>query len=139
MARHLAKRNHQRNKLHLRAIRVIRAAEQCKVSVLISGEIVAEINEVLTYPKITKICLAEGLRREELVGIVLRIAKFAKVTKNFHVVVGHPEDDKFIEYASTAGANYIVSGYKYLLKVACYKNTQIISVNEFLQLETVQL
>lgn len=44
------------------------------------------------------------------------------------------EDDKFIECAFAAGADYIVSGDKHLLKVACYKKTQIASVNEFLQI-----
>ena len=46
----------------------------------------------------------------------------------------HLADDKFIECARAAGAHYIVSGDKHLLKVACYKKTQIVSVNEFLKL-----
>ena len=64
---------------------------------------------------------------------MLKNAKFVNVTKRINFIVEHPADDKFIECAQAAGADYIVSGDKNLLKVACYKKTQIVSVNEFLQ------
>ncbi len=113
---------------------IIKAAEQYRVIILTSEEIVAEISQVLTYPKLKNTYQAEGLRSEDLIENVLKIAKFVKVTKKLNVVVEHPADDKFIECASAAGADYIVSGDKHLLKVSCYKKTQIVSVNEFLQL-----
>ena len=113
---------------------IIKAAEQYRVIILTSEEIVAEISQVLTYPKLKNTYQAEGLRSEDLIENVLKIAKFVKVTKKLNVVVEHPADDKFIECASAVGADYIVSGDKHLLKVSCYKKTQIVSVNEFLQL-----
>ena len=64
---------------------------------------------------------------------MLKIAKFVEVIEEIKVVKEHPADDKFIECASAAGAGYIVSGDKHLLKVACYKKTQIVSVNDFLK------
>jgi len=113
---------------------IIKAAEQYRVSILTSEEIVTEVNQVLTYPKLKKTYRAEGLRSEDLIETVLKIAKFVKVTKKLNVVKEHPVDDKFIECAFAAGADYIVSGDKHLLKVACYKKTQIVPVNEFLQI-----
>jgi putative PIN family toxin of toxin-antitoxin system len=113
---------------------IIKAAEQYRVIILTSEEIVAEISQVLTYPKLKNTYPAEGLRSEDLIENVLKIAKFVKVTKKLNVVVEHPADDKVIECASAAGADYIVSGDKHPLKVSCYKKTQIVSVNEFLQL-----
>jgi putative PIN family toxin of toxin-antitoxin system len=113
---------------------IIKAAEQYRVSILTSEEIVTEVNQVLTYPKLKKTYQAERLRREDLIETVLKIAKFVKVTKKIKLVKEHPADDKFIECAFAAGADYIVSGDNHLLKVACYKKTQIVSVNEFLQL-----
>ena len=88
----------------------------------------------MTYPKLKKIYQAEGLHREDLIETVLKIGKFVKITKKLNVVKEHPADDKFIECAFAAGADYIVSGDKHLLKVACYKKTQIVPVNEFLQI-----
>ena len=51
-------------------------------------------------------------------------------TKKFNVVLKYSENDKFINCAMAAGAEYIVSGDKRLLKIV----TQILSVKEFLQL-----
>ncbi len=82
---------------------IIKAAEQNKVSILTSEEIVAEISQVLTYPKLKNIYQAEGLRSEDLIETVLKIAKFVKVTKKLNVVKEHPADDKFIECAQAAG------------------------------------
>ncbi|MGA2386707.1 MAG: putative toxin-antitoxin system toxin component, PIN family [Candidatus Bathyarchaeia archaeon] len=113
---------------------IIKAAERNKVSILTSEEIVAEISQVLAYPKFTNICEAEGLQIEDLIEAVLKIAKFVKVTKRINFIVEHPADNKFIECAQAAGADYIVSGDKHLLKVVCYKKTQLVSVNAFLQI-----
>ena len=101
-----------------------------------SEEIVEEITQVLTYPKIKKIYKTLGLQSEDLIEAVLKNAKFVKVTKKLHVVEEHSADNKFIECAQAAGADYIISGDKHLLKVACYKQTQIVSVREFIQILT---
>jgi predicted nucleic acid-binding protein len=77
-----------------------------------------------------------GLRSEDLIEAVLKIAKFVKVTKKLCVVEEHLADDKFIECAQSANADYIISGDKYLLKVACYKKTKIVSVNDFIEFIT---
>lgn len=65
---------------------------------------------------------------------VLKIGKFVKTTKKVKVVEEHPADNKFIECALTADAEYIVSGDKHLLKIANYKKTQMLTVNEFLRI-----
>jgi putative PIN family toxin of toxin-antitoxin system len=115
---------------------IIKSAEAQNVSVLLSEEIVAEITQVLTYPKIKNVYKTLGLHSEDLIEAVLKIAKFVKVTKKLHVVEEHSADDKFIECAQSANADYIISGDKHLLKVACYKETQIVSVREFIQIIT---
>jgi uncharacterized protein len=112
----------------------IKAAEEGKIGIFASEEIVGEISQVLAYPKLPKICQAECLRHEELIEAVLKVVKFVEVTKKVNVVMEHPADDKFIECALAARADYIVSGDKHLLKVGSYKKTRIVSVNEFLQI-----
>lgn len=101
-----------------------------------SEEIVAEITQVLTYPKIKNVYKTLGLKSEDLIKAVLKNAKFVKVTKKLHVVLEHSADDKFIECAQSANADYIISGDKHLLKVACYKKTKIVSVSEFIEIIT---
>ncbi|HUK85840.1 MAG TPA: putative toxin-antitoxin system toxin component, PIN family [Candidatus Acidoferrum sp.] len=116
---------------------IIKAAEQNRLIIFASEEIVVEISQVLTYPKIRSVYQGTELSRETLIQTVMRIAKFVRVTKKLNVVQEHSADNKFVECALASGADYIVSGDKHLLKVACYKKTQIVSVKEFLkQIET---
>jgi putative PIN family toxin of toxin-antitoxin system len=113
---------------------VIKAAEEGRVGVFASEEIVGEISQVLNYPKIAKAYQPEGLLHEELIEAVLKVVKFVEVTKKVKVVLAHSADDKFIDCALAARADYIVSGDKHLLKVGNYKKTRIVSVSEFLQI-----
>ena len=82
---------------------VIKAAEDGKICIVTSEEIVGEISKVLAYPKLSKICQAEDLRHEDLIEAILKIVKFVKVTKKFNVVLEHSADDKFIDCALAAG------------------------------------
>ena len=91
-----------------KAAAIINAAEEGKIAIVASVEIVGEISQVLYYPKLKKIYEAEGLLHEELIETILEICKFFKVTKKINVVLEHPADDKYIECALAANANYIV-------------------------------
>jgi uncharacterized protein len=113
---------------------IIKLAEQGKVTVFVSEEIVSEISQVLVYPKIEKIWRALGMRREDLMEQVLKNSKFVKVTNKVKVIVEHPADDRFLECALATDADFVVSGDKHLLKVGAYKKTKILSVNDFLNL-----
>jgi putative PIN family toxin of toxin-antitoxin system len=113
---------------------IVKAAEQGKVCLVISEEIVEEISQVLTYPKLRKIYEAGGLQRQKLIEEVLKVGKFVQVTQNVRVVLEHPADDKFIDCALTARASYIVSGDKHLLKIGSHRKIPILSVSAFLLL-----
>ncbi len=92
-----------------------------------------EIGRVLNYPKIEKTYQGLGLRREDLIEIVLKIGKFVRVTERVSVVREHPADDKFLDCALAASADYVVSGDRHLLKVVGFGKAKILPVNEFLQ------
>ncbi len=113
---------------------LIKAAEGGKVCVYASESIVREISRVLTYPKLARIFQAEGLHREELVAAMLKVVKFVEVAVKVDVVAEHPADDKFVECALAAGAEYIVSGDKHLLRLGSHGKIRIVSVSEFLQI-----
>ena len=113
---------------------IVKAAEEGKVALAMSEEIVDEISQVLTYSKLKKVYQTEGLLHQDMIEALLKVSKFVKVTRKVNVVLEHPADDKFIDCALAAKADYIVSGDKHLLKVGCYRKTQILSVNEFLKL-----
>jgi uncharacterized protein len=112
---------------------IIKAAEDRRIYIFMSEEIISEISRVLAYTKLERIYQAENLRRKDLIEAVLKIAKLVKVTKKVNVVHEHPADNKFIECALAAGAEYIVSGDKHLLNIGCHKKTKILSADEFLK------
>ncbi|MBS7653246.1 putative toxin-antitoxin system toxin component, PIN family [Candidatus Bathyarchaeota archaeon] len=113
---------------------IIKAAEEGKAVILASEEIVGEISQVLNYPRLRNVYKAAGLLYKDLIETVLKIVKFVEVTMHINIVMEHPADDKFIECALAAGADYIVSGYKHLLKIGGYRKIRILSVTEFLKI-----
>jgi putative PIN family toxin of toxin-antitoxin system len=94
---------------------------------------VAEINEVLAYPKLEKIYRPQ-LRREDLIEQTLKIAKFVKAPNKIQIIQAHPADNKFLDCALASNADFIVSGDRHLLEVVSYKKTTIVTVNDFLKL-----
>jgi uncharacterized protein len=60
---------------------IIKLAEQGRVTVFVSEEIVSEISQVLVYPKIEKIWRSLGMRQEDLMEQVLKNSKFVKAEK----------------------------------------------------------
>lgn len=113
---------------------VVKAAENRRLRIFISEEIVGEISRVLEYPKLKQAYRGSGLGRTDLVEAVLKVSRFIKVTRKVNVVADHPADDKFIECALAARADYIVSGDRHLLKLARHERIRIMSVREFLDM-----
>ena len=111
---------------------VVRAAEDRRLRIFISEEIVGEISRVLEYPKLKEACGGSGLDRAGMMEAVLKAGRLVRVTRRVSVVAEHPADDKFIECALAARAGYIVSGDRHLLKVARHGAIRIMSVRGFL-------
>ncbi len=118
---------------------IVKAAEDRKIRIFISEEIIVEISHVLGYAKLEKIYQAEGLRREDLIEKVLKIGKFVKVNEKVNVVREHSADDKFLECALETEADFVVSGDRHLLKIVRYGRTKVLSVNEFIQTRRADL
>jgi len=114
-------------------VAIVEAAEQGMVDIFVSKSVIAEISQVLSYPKIEKVYNSQ-LTRQQLMGQILKNVKFVEATVKLKVIKEHPADDKIIECAVSAKADYIVSGDKHLLNVLFYQKTQIVSVNEFIKL-----
>ena len=112
---------------------IVRAAEEKKLNIFISEDIATDISQVLAYPKLEK-TYHPILRRQDLIEQVLKNAKFVKVTNKVELIKEHPADNKFLECALAAKADYIVSGNRHLLKVVSYKRIPVFSVSDFLAL-----
>jgi putative PIN family toxin of toxin-antitoxin system len=112
--------------------RIIKAAEEQKIRIIVSEQIIREINQTLAYPKLKQVYEKAGANQPKLVETILRIAKLVEAAPTVSIVREDPADNKFIECAVASEASYIVSGDRHLLRLGSYRKTRIVSVTEFL-------
>jgi putative PIN family toxin of toxin-antitoxin system len=95
-----------------------------------SKEIMGEVIEVLNREEITK--RTELKDRQHILEQYLLYSKIVNPVKK-HNVLEHESDNKFIDVAIKAKANFIISGDKHLLEKKEFKNIKIIRAKEYLQ------
>jgi len=112
---------------------IIKAAEQGTINIFITEPLIEEINQVLKYPKIKKIYHPQTTH-QQLIEQILKNTKFVETTTaKLEVIKEHPADNKIIECAVSAKADYIISGDKHILNIITYKKTQILTANDFIE------
>ena len=98
-----------------------------------------------------RLCLSEPIL-EELKGVLQRskfdyspemiqvilteltgISDFVNPSKTIDVVSQDPEDNRIVECAVEAGANYIITGDFHLLKLSRYRNIEVLNAGAFLE------
>jgi len=98
-----------------------------------------------------RLCLSEPIL-EELKGVLQRskfdyspemiqfilteltgIADFVNPSETFNVVLEDPEDNRILECAVEAEANYIITGDFHRLKLSRYLNIEVLNVAAFLE------
>lgn len=118
--------------------RVLERLRDGAYELFVSQSILAEYREVLQEDRISA---RHGYTPEEIEQLVAELGDYASVVipqETHTVVVADPDDDKFIECAVAAGADYIVSGDKHLLTLKEYWGVQILSPAAFLLLLDVE-
>ena len=105
-----------------------------KIENYTTEEIINEIKEVMARPKIT-----QRLSLLEKGFIVNNFEKFSKKIKpsvNLNEIKEDPDDNKFLECAVSAAANYIISGDEHLLKLKEFRGIKILKPVDFIKLIT---
>lgn len=100
---------------------------------VISEAILAEVGQVLLYPKIAK---RHGRTREQVQQYAEDLARVAILTPGnltLHVVAEDSTDDRYLEAAIEGEAGYLVSGDKHLLRLKGYRGVQILTTRQFLK------
>jgi len=113
---------------------ILKTAEEGIITVVVSEDIVEEVNRALAYHKLKEIYQEAGVSREELVETMLRIGEVVEVETKLDVIKEDPSHDKFLECAAESNADYIVSGDEHLLKIRRYKKSKITSARQFIRL-----
>jgi len=108
---------------------VLRLASEGKVELCVSREILAELARVLHYPRLEKFVGNE----ERLLLMLARFSTVVEPREHVFVIQDDPSDDKILECALAAKADYLVSGDKHLLKLKKFYKTRIVTARKFLE------
>ena len=99
--------------------------------ILISLDVVAELNDVLSRKKFNKYVTEE--ERIEFLILLLHETVFVEVKENI-VECRDQRDDKFLELAVCGNSQYIISGDADLLVLHPFRNISIVTPRDFLEL-----
>ena len=101
------------------------------LTVYVSEEIGFEISKVLQYPQVTEVLRRIGIREKDVLRILDLNSKKVEPKLKLHVINNDAEDNKILECALAAGADFIVSGDKHLLNLGKFKKTKILTPKQF--------
>ena len=113
---------------------IVKAAEEKKIIIIVSEDILREINETLAYPRLRRVYEDAGVSKRELVETILRIGRLVEAKVRVKIVKKDPADNMFLECALAGEADYLVSGDKHLLGVENFGRTRILPVSEFVKI-----
>lgn len=114
--------------------KIIEFAEDGKIKIFASREILEELFGVLQREKFDSLFEEGKTNREEVFRKVLELVEISSVKKEINIIKEDPEDNKFLACAVACQAFFIVSGDKHLLKLAEFKRIPIVSPGEFLKI-----
>lgn len=103
-----------------------------KLDLFISPSLFSEFFRVLSYPRLQKHLRA----KEERIDKVLGLAFFVEPDDSVEVIREDPSDNRVLECALAAEADFIVSGDKHLLKLEKFRGIPIIRSRSLLELLT---
>jgi putative PIN family toxin of toxin-antitoxin system len=99
-----------------------------------SPDILLEISKVLLYPKIADILKEAHISSKEVLRVIKSNVLIIEPTTKLNLIEYDPEDNKIVECALAAEADFIVTGDKHLLELGKFKKTKILKPREFLDL-----
>ena len=113
---------------------IMRLAEKGSIEICITFELLQEFEKVIKYPKFQNRIRSLKTTSEEIISFyesIVAVYKGEQLAEQ--VVKDDPDDDMFISAAMGSGAQIIVSRDTHLLKIQKYREIQILSPDEFLQ------
>ncbi len=99
-------------------------------SVYISKDILMEISKVLTYPKINQTLNACEIDARQILRMIAANSTIVYPKIKVHIIEEDPQDNRILECALAAGAKFIATGDKHLLKLSQFKQTKILTPRE---------
>ncbi len=113
---------------------IIKLGEGGRIRIFVSREILQEIAKTLEMgrEKFQRFVEDYNSAIEGLVEYVLKITEVIKPTVKLNIVTEDPSDNKILECAVAAKADYIISGDRHLLNLKSFEGIGIITPKIFL-------
>jgi putative PIN family toxin of toxin-antitoxin system len=112
---------------------ILRAWEKGEFEVALSNDLFNEIKTALNYPQIQHYYFSPEKEVRIFLSKLKKEAFFVKPRLKLDVVERDPDDNRVLECAEEANADFIVSGDKHLLELKQYQDTTIINPAGFVQ------
>lgn len=104
------------------------------IEVFASEEILGELARVLNYPKIISSFEKAEISLEIVLKEISMKVIFVNPKEKINKIEKDPSDNIFLECAVESKAKFIVSGDKHLLELRKFRNIEIITPREFLNI-----
>lgn len=109
---------------------VLQLLEQKRIVNHLSTEIFEELKRVVAYPKLK---FPPSLQTK-IIEFVFSWSQLVQPIESRAVIPDDPDDDKFIECAVMANAEFIISGDPHLLSLGSFRDIQIVTPAAFLEI-----
>ena len=113
---------------------LLRKIEHGKARLYLTRQILKEFEEVIQRPKFSKVVLLSGLNSSQIMQKLLSMSYLVIALKLNIDVCRDKKDNKFLECAVRAKADYIVSGDEDLLSLKEYNDIPIVKTSKMLEL-----
>lgn len=107
---------------------VVRLAVTGTIKNFISLEMLAELHRVVAYSKFN---FPDSLQAE-IIETIFTASSIITINESVNIIIDDPQDNKVLECAVSAGADFIVSGDKHLLNLKNFKGIEILLPEDFL-------
>ena len=108
--------------------------EAGRIDVYLSNQLLRELATVLTYPRIVEVLEKADVDPRTVLSVILKSAKLIAVRSPVNELRQDPADNRVSECASSAGAEFIVSGDTHLLSLNEFRGIRIVSPRDFLDI-----
>ena len=105
---------------------LFRKIEQGKAKLYITSEILKEVEEVIKRPKFDRVMKNAGLTPDQIMQKIVSLSHLVIAPKITVKVCRDEKDNKFLECAKSAKADYLISGDEDLLSLKEYNGIFIV-------------
>ena len=109
--------------------RLVELVEEGEIEAYTSPQLLTELRRTLEYPKFR----LEQTEIDEICDYYVLVLKIVEPKHSVNVITEDPEDNRVIECAFEAEADYITSGNHHLLNMRKYGNIRIVKAREMLE------